>query len=187
MTLDEQITILEHNAEYERTHGSLQGCLDFRQLAEWLAELKHLREQTEPCEDAISRRQAIDEIKRWFDLIKLNPDILIDSIVTLPSVQPEIKCIAKITMTDEQVKEAFEKAKCEILDALPEQRWIPVGERLPEDNLKVFVSTKTAVGIAAHNELGWYVPDTYFDGVIAWMSLPEPYKVEGSESDADCY
>ena len=56
------------------------------------------------------------------------------------------------------------------------QKWIPVTERLPEDNLKVFVSTKTAVGIAAHNELGWYTPDTYFDGVIAWMPLPEPWK-----------
>ena len=67
----------------------------------------------------------------------------------------------------------------EMLQAEPSvypQKWIPVTERLPEDNLKVFVSTKTAVGIAAHNELGWYTPDTYFDGVIAWMPLPEPWK-----------
>lgn len=39
----------------------------------------------------------------------------------LPSAQPEIKCIAKVTLTDEQVKEAIEKAKCEILAAQPEQ------------------------------------------------------------------
>lgn len=46
MTLDEAIKRYIDNAEYERTHGSLQGCLEFRQLAKWLKELKQLREQT---------------------------------------------------------------------------------------------------------------------------------------------
>jgi len=46
MTLDEAIEMYTSNAEYERTHGSLQGCMDFKQLAEWLKELKQLREQT---------------------------------------------------------------------------------------------------------------------------------------------
>ena len=46
MTIDEAITRYKNNSEYERTHGSLQGCLDFKQLAEWLEELKQLREQT---------------------------------------------------------------------------------------------------------------------------------------------
>ena len=45
MTLDEAIERYTNNAEYERTHSNLQGCLDFRQLAEWLAELKQLRER----------------------------------------------------------------------------------------------------------------------------------------------
>ena len=39
---------------------------------------------------------------------------------SLPSAQPKIKCIANVTLTDEQVKEAFEKAKCEILAAQPD-------------------------------------------------------------------
>lgn len=43
MTLDEAIKKYIDNAEYERTHGNLQGCLDFRQLAEWLRELKMWR------------------------------------------------------------------------------------------------------------------------------------------------
>lgn len=53
MTLDEAIKMYTNNAEYERTHGSLQGCMDFRQLAEWLKELKQLREQTTwiPCSE----------------------------------------------------------------------------------------------------------------------------------------
>lgn len=43
MTLDEAIERYISNAEYERTHGSLQGCMDFKQLAEWLKELKAYR------------------------------------------------------------------------------------------------------------------------------------------------
>lgn len=52
MTLDEAIKRYIDNAEHERTHGSLQGCKDFKQLAEWLKELKQLREQ-EPILDKI--------------------------------------------------------------------------------------------------------------------------------------
>ena len=40
MTLDEAIERYTNNAEYERTHDNLQGCLDFKQLAEWLRELQ---------------------------------------------------------------------------------------------------------------------------------------------------
>lgn len=36
MTIDKAIIRYKNNAEYERTHGNLQGCLEFRQLAEWL-------------------------------------------------------------------------------------------------------------------------------------------------------
>lgn len=61
MTLDEQIKILENNAEFERKDGDLQGCLNFRQLAEWLKDYKRLLEQ-EPCEDAISKQKAIEAI-----------------------------------------------------------------------------------------------------------------------------
>ena len=40
MTLDEAIKRYTSNAEYERTHVNLQGYLEFKQLAEWLKELK---------------------------------------------------------------------------------------------------------------------------------------------------
>ena len=42
MTIDETITRYKRNAEYERTHGNLQGCLEFRQLAEWLEKLQKI-------------------------------------------------------------------------------------------------------------------------------------------------
>lgn len=43
MKLDEAIERYKNNAEYERTHDNLQGCLEFRQLAKWLEELKAYR------------------------------------------------------------------------------------------------------------------------------------------------
>ena len=46
MTLEEEIKRFTDNAEYERTHGNLQGCLEFKQLADWMKELKQLMEQT---------------------------------------------------------------------------------------------------------------------------------------------
>lgn len=41
--LDEVIERYTSNAEFERTHENLQGYLEFRQLAEWLRELKMYR------------------------------------------------------------------------------------------------------------------------------------------------
>lgn len=43
MTIEEAIKRYVDNAEYERTHGNLQGYLEFKQLANWLKELKQLR------------------------------------------------------------------------------------------------------------------------------------------------
>ena len=45
MILNEAIERYTSNAEYERIHGNLQGCLDFRQLAKWLKDYKRLLEQ----------------------------------------------------------------------------------------------------------------------------------------------
>lgn len=45
MTIEEAIKRYTDNAEYERAHGNLQGCLDLRLLAEWLEDYKRLKEQ----------------------------------------------------------------------------------------------------------------------------------------------
>ena len=44
MRIEEAITRYKNNAEYERTHGNLEGCLEFRQLAEWLEKLQKIQE-----------------------------------------------------------------------------------------------------------------------------------------------
>ena len=42
MTIDEAVTRYKNNAEHERAHGNLQGCLEFRQLVEWLEKLQKI-------------------------------------------------------------------------------------------------------------------------------------------------
>lgn len=66
----------------------------------------------------------------------------------------------------------------------PEQRWIPVTERLPEraDNViicyKAGDHTLVSTGRYLHKFKMWYVDvvGDLRDGVIAWMPLPEPYR-----------
>ena len=100
MTLDEAIRHCEEVAEEKeaqaweaqlqeeyRTIKSCKGCAEeHRQLAEWLKELKQLREQ-EPCEDCISRKALLD--KKWdvpFDG-KYIQVVDVGDIEELPSVQ----------------------------------------------------------------------------------------------------
>jgi hypothetical protein len=62
MKIDEAIIRYTDNAEYERTHGNLQGCLNFKQLAEWLKELKAYREARE---EIIRKRDS----SQWSELV----------------------------------------------------------------------------------------------------------------------
>lgn len=142
-------------------------------------------------DDLISRQAVINSIANTnFWLSAENWQELMKAIDSVPSVQPEIKCIAKITMTDEQVKEAFEKAKCEILATQPEQRWIPVTERLPEEDGDYFVTLEngvvTKLGYSTTQRTtypkGFYYISNGFswrqkiNPVVAWMPLPEKYQ-----------
>lgn len=54
--LDKAIERYKDNADYERTHGNLQGCLEFRQLSKWLKELRAYRE--------IYRKEHVDDCLR---------------------------------------------------------------------------------------------------------------------------
>ena len=59
-------------------------------------------------------------------------------------------------------------------------KWIPVSERLPEESKRYVVSTK-------YNDVmtDFYTGEGFLQGddIIAWMPLPEPYKLESEASE----
>ena len=82
-----------------------------------------------------------------------------------------------VTVTNEQSKIIYDTFKMAI-DAL-KSRWIPVSDRVPEDDRLVIVCT----------EWGYVYTDYYFEDnpefwqlahIIAWQDLPKAYKKEDS-------
>ena len=61
MTLDEAIKRYTDNAEYERTHGNLQGCLEFKQLAEWLRKYQKIENIVDDCD--LEAWEILEKIK----------------------------------------------------------------------------------------------------------------------------
>ena len=80
---------------------------------------------------------------------------------------------------------------------LTKQKWIPISERLPEDESYILVSfeNSTMPDIARYEENdegGTFYPgddeesySSYGIFVNAWMPLPEPYKEDDDEGQAD--
>ena len=67
------------------------------------------------------------------------------------------------------------------LEENPEPHWIPVTERLPEEDGSYLVSGKWGSGKESVGDCEFSVEDGYFQtawnfDVLAWMPLPEPFK-----------
>ena len=76
------------------------------------------------------------------------------------------------------VLEMIEQIKDDLEQDEKENGWIPVSERLPEDDTTVLVSCKTRNG-TAFVRCGYYVCGSWHlncEGVKAWRPLPEPFK-----------
>ena len=74
--------------------------------------------------------------------------------------------------------------KARIAELEAQQRWIPVGERLPDTNANVMVNASNEQLIGSyHSKHGiWYIPSVDRPKVSHWMPLPEPPIVYGKES-----
>lgn len=70
ITIDEAIKRYNSNAFYEKSDGNLQGYLEFRQLAEWLKELRAYRnmchaDNIDFAIKTIHKYQKIEEIVKF--------------------------------------------------------------------------------------------------------------------------
>ncbi len=123
MTLDEAIKYAENMAILShKGSGNIECERNHRQLAEWLRDYKRLLEQ-EPCEDCISRREAIKMFtynykgERIPDYDCDNWPVQIDMktvkkiLRELPSVNPQPKTGHWIGI-DEEPHEDYECDKC---------------------------------------------------------------------------
>lgn len=79
----------------------------------------------------------------------------------------------------------LEQAMCMIHEQPTIAQWIPVSERLPEVGRNIWVigcGRNGCVDVYWTGSTSWIIASNKYDGkVIAWMPLPEPYKVGDTE------
>ena len=110
-------------------------------------------EEQKPCEDAISRADAV-RVESGY----CHPANIAKELAKLPPVTPT-------------------------------QRWIPVSERLPEENGfylatcdgEICGENEPFTGLAEYENGKWVDDEEDYQCVLAWMPLPKPYKESEEE------
>lgn len=123
-------------------------------------------------------------------------NVVLANIEDMPTIEPEKICVAKVILTDEQVREAVENAKNEVMSVIESERkkgrWIPLSKRLPDDCTYYYATCKSLID----DRENWMIEGFYTSlfgfnpppmiecgqaEIIAWMPKedPEPYQEEG--------
>lgn len=92
--------------------------------------------------DIIYREDAIEVVKKWFEVIKLNPDILIDSIISIPFADNEIIGKLKTAIENEEICK-----NC------------PTAERITVENLLGAMALGFSYGMEADRPQGEWIFD----------------------------
>jgi len=159
--LNEVIKKYTDNAEYVRQHGDLEGCMEFRELAEFLTECKKL---FITCEDCVNREAIL-----WYINYIMNHEMgkqksfeyIKKYVEKLPSVTPA----RWIPVSERLPESAF---GC-LVTVEEDDRYGEPQEVLYPEFVGYDGETETW-----NNADGKEIP---FD-VIAWMPLPESWKGE---------
>ena len=77
-------------------------------------------------------------------------------------------------MTEQAYKNGYEKGKADA------QQWIPVTERLPEENTAVLTYRESGIEVEFREKRGWDYDEFTPCPVTHWMPLPSPPSTEGS-------
>ena len=111
----------------------------------------------------------------------------------LPSAEPRERLVAKIDVSEEQIRDALEKIRNEPVHLIPsaepawipvrEPAWIPCSERMPE-KVGVYLVTDHKGDVARYVFFDSETSKDYWKRcVTAWMPIPEPWKGEKHETD----
>ena len=123
--------------------------------------------------DYISRTAVLDLWDKYHPTIATCAMSYDKALRALPSAQPQERAIVNIKIPDEKLQEAAEIAMKGIIAAQPQPNWIPCSERLPEEGTEVLTYNHDDDYAINHIIDG---EEWFFDGAVAWMPLPEPYK-----------
>lgn len=108
--------------------------------------------------------KILKEIKKVLEenkVIELNGDCTVD------------RCIIDVALAWDSIKA--------IIHNHMNDGWIPVEERLPDNNEDVLVTTDMGLIASGYVAHGTWITDQEPDYPIAWRPLPEPYRPERSE------
>ena len=153
-------------------------CSECRDNSQWeMKPISRSHENSTECEDTISRQEAIDALAKHEKSNGHNYTLFVDIVSECAEIIRDLP------------------------SAQPEQHWIPVSERMPQDGENCLVSVRCSNNFLVdrgtystdlfnvdeedffgnRGESGWYYLSSEYGyckilNVIAWMPEPRPYK-----------